>query len=72
MLCRHNRYVQEFGKIRDPDEISRREKVWWDFVVGLEERDGLPAASLPADSFRAEIGRGLDVGRFELKAAEVV
>ena len=26
MLCRHNRWVQEFGKVRDPDEISRREK----------------------------------------------
>ena len=26
MLCRHNKYVQEFGRVRDPDEVARRER----------------------------------------------
>ena len=28
MLCRHSRFVQEFGTVRDPDEIARRERLW--------------------------------------------
>ncbi|MEM6796988.1 MAG: SDR family oxidoreductase, partial [Acidobacteriota bacterium] len=32
MLCRHNRYVQNFGRVRDLDEVSRREKLWWDLM----------------------------------------
>ena len=26
MLCRHNRYVQQFGRVRDADEVARRER----------------------------------------------
>jgi nucleoside-diphosphate-sugar epimerase len=39
MLCRHNRYVQDFGKIKDLDEISRRERIWWEFA-SRHERHG--------------------------------
>jgi hypothetical protein len=28
MLCRHNRHVQAYGQVRDPDEIARREGLW--------------------------------------------
>ena len=35
MLCRHNKYVQEFGQVRDPDEIARRER-----ALGRAPRQG--------------------------------
>ena len=60
MLCRHNRYVQDFGQIRDLDEISRREHRWQLFLEGLEKRLGIPAAELPADRFRKEVETGPD------------
>ena len=36
MVCRHNRHVQEFGKVRDLDEIARRERVWAGFIDDLK------------------------------------
>jgi nucleoside-diphosphate-sugar epimerase len=36
MLCRHNRYVQEFGRVRDPDEIARREQAWDKAIDAIE------------------------------------
>jgi nucleoside-diphosphate-sugar epimerase len=36
MLCRHNKYVQEFGRVRDADEVARREKLWEDAIDALE------------------------------------
>lgn len=65
MLCRHNRYVQGFGEVRDLDEISRREKVWWEFVVALEERTGGPVGAMAPVDFRAAVDGGLDLERFE-------
>ncbi len=65
MLCRHNRYVQNFGQIRDLDEISRRERVWWDFICDLEKSAGKPAAALSAEEFRAALKEGLDLKKFE-------
>jgi hypothetical protein len=67
MLCRHNRYVQDFGQVRDLDEISRREKVWWDFITGLEERGGGPVGALAPKDFRAAVDERLDLTRFELR-----
>ncbi len=66
MLCRHNRYVQEFGKIRDLDEISRRERGWWNFVLKLEEETGQPAGALSAADFRAALAERLNPVTFEL------
>ncbi len=60
LLCRHNRFVQEFGKIRDLDEISRREKVWWDFMLGLEQEMGMPVGAIPADKFHVMMAERLD------------
>ncbi len=67
MLCRHNRYVQDFGQVRDLDEISRREKVWWDFCLALEAQTGGPVGAMPAEDFRRAVEDGLDLERFELK-----
>ncbi len=67
MLCRHNRYVQNFGQVRDLDEISRREKVWWDFCLGLEDKTGAPAGALSAEDFQQAINEGIDLESFELR-----
>lgn len=64
MLCRHNRYVQDFGRIRDLDEISRREKVWAQLMEELEERSGGPVGAVSAVDFKAFIEERLDVDAF--------
>jgi len=66
LLCRHNRFVQEFGKVRDPDEISRRERAWWDFMLGLEDEMGMPVGAIPADKFHAMMADRLDTDSFTL------
>ncbi|NJL26981.1 MAG: NAD-dependent epimerase/dehydratase family protein, partial [Thermoanaerobaculia bacterium] len=63
MLCRHNRWVQGFGKVKDADELSRRERRWREFLRGLEERTGQPACRLPPEVFAAEVARGLSYER---------
>jgi nucleoside-diphosphate-sugar epimerase len=68
MLSRHNKYVQNFGKIWDLDEISRREKVWWDFIVDLENFAGRPAGGMSAVEFRDALKMGLDLAKFERRA----
>ncbi len=65
MLCRHNRYVQNFGQVRDLDEISRRERVWWNFVVDLENEAGEPVGAMPAPDFRAALANRLNPATFE-------
>lgn len=65
MLCRHNRYVQEYGKIRDDNEVSRREKVWWDLCMALEAQYGTPVGAIPATDFHREIASRIDLGTFE-------
>jgi hypothetical protein len=68
MLCRHNRYVQEYGKVRDDNEISRREKLWWDFCVELEEERGGPVGAMSAEAFRTAVDERLDLETFERKS----
>lgn len=67
MLCRHNRYVQRFGKIKDLDEISRRERIWWDLVVELEDRLGHPVGGMDPEAFREFVRNRLDVETFQLQ-----
>lgn len=67
MLCRHNRYVQEFTKVRDLDEISRREKVWVEFIQRITERFGKPAGEISAVDFHRSVGEDLDLETFTLK-----
>ena len=70
MLCRHNKYVQNFGKLWDLDEISRREKVWWEFVEGVEQKWGGPAGSVPAAVFRRDFEAAIDPEGFTLRVSE--
>ena len=71
MLCRHNKYVQEFAKVRDPDEIARREKAWEEALCahllpdrargGDDPRPRVPEAPRPGDRpshLRARQGEG--------------
>ena len=64
MLCRHSRYVQEFGTVRDADEIARRERLWERAIDEIEFAAGQPAASFSAVEFRAMLEERVDVGRF--------
>ena len=66
MLCRHNRYVQRFGKIKDPDEISRREKIWWDLIVELEQELGHAVGGMDPEKFREFIRSRIEPESFEL------
>ena len=52
MLCRHNRYVQEYGRVRDPDEVARREHVWGKAVDDIELRTGHEVGAIPPEEFR--------------------
>ena len=67
MLCRHNKYVQEFGKIRDLDEIARREHLWEKVLGEIEHTSGREAASIPPDDFRRLLLQRLDLKGFKEK-----
>ena len=67
MLCRHNKFVQDFGRVKDPDEIARRERVWAEALARIEAESGRQAGSLEAAEFRRRIGEALDLKAFQLK-----
>ena len=52
MLCRHNKYVQEFAKVRDLDEVARRERVWERALEAIEYETGRQVSAIPAREFR--------------------
>ena len=64
MLCRHNRFVQEFGNVRDEDEISRRELLWERAIDRVELRTGRQIASMDAGEFRRQLTQELDLKSF--------
>jgi hypothetical protein len=64
MLCRHNRFVQEYGRLRDPDEIARRERLWEKAISKMEFETGRKAASIGADEFRQLLAREIDLKAF--------
>ena len=68
MLCRHNRYVQDFGQVRDLDEISRREKIWWDFCMDLEQSTGASVGAMSAEAFQGAVAEQLDLESFERRS----
>ncbi|MFN7962009.1 MAG: SDR family oxidoreductase [Thermoanaerobaculia bacterium] len=68
MLCRHNRYVQQFGQVRDLDEISRRERVWWQLMGELEKTSGQPVGAMAAPEFQRALDKRLDLEKFEFRA----
>jgi nucleoside-diphosphate-sugar epimerase len=67
MLCRHNKLVQDFGRVKDPDEIARRELAWAGAVDRIEKESGRQAASLESAEFDRRIREILDLKTFELK-----
>ncbi len=69
MLCRHNRFVQEFGGVRDPDEVARREKTWADALRSLELGTGRQAGAIPAREFQELLSAEIDLRTFERRAA---
>jgi len=69
MLCRHNKYVQEFGRVRDADEIARREHLWATVIERIEFETGRQAASIEPDEFRKLLVQKLDLKAFRPKAA---
>jgi len=69
MLCRHNRYVQEFGRVRDADETARRERVWVSAIEAIEHRTGHEIGALPAADFQRLIDEDIDLRAFRLRSA---
>ena len=65
MLCRHNKYVQEFGRVRDPDEIARRERAWSLALGAIAYRTGREVATLEAREFRRLLSAEIDPRTFE-------
>jgi nucleoside-diphosphate-sugar epimerase len=64
MLCRHNRYVQEFGRVRDPREIARREALWESVIDDIEYETGQGAATLSALEFQRQLESRVDLEGF--------
>jgi nucleoside-diphosphate-sugar epimerase len=69
MLCRHSRFVQEFGTVRNPDEIARRERLWERTIDEIEFGTGRRAASLPAGEFRLLLEARVDLVGFRERRA---
>jgi len=64
MLCRHNRFVQEYGRVRDPDEISRRERLWERAIDSMERGTGHEAGAIAPEDFRSLLTQELDLASF--------
>lgn len=65
MLCRHNKYVQEFAKVRDLDEIARRERVWEQAIDAIEYETGRQVAGIPPREFRQLLGEKIELASFK-------
>jgi nucleoside-diphosphate-sugar epimerase len=67
MLCRHNKYVQDFGRVKDLDEIARRERVW-DETLGAMERDtGHEAGAIRPREFQRQLAERVDLKAFKAR-----
>ncbi len=67
MLCRHNMLVQDFGRVKDADEIARRERVWAEAIARIEKESGRQAGSLETGEFHGRLGEVLDLKTFQPK-----
>jgi diacylglycerol O-acyltransferase len=65
MLCRHNRWVQHFGKVWNLDEISKREQLWDAVINEMEADTGRPAGAMSAAEFDLELRKRMDPETFE-------
>jgi nucleoside-diphosphate-sugar epimerase len=64
MLCRHNKFVQEFGRVRDPDEVARRERLWENVIDDMEYDTGRAVPSLAPREFRRLASERIDLSNF--------
>jgi nucleoside-diphosphate-sugar epimerase len=64
MLCRHNKYVQEFGQVRDLDEVARRERLWENAIDEIEYETGRQVASMRPREFRRLLSEKIDLRAF--------
>ena len=64
MLCRHNKFVQEFGQVRDLDEIARRERLWENAIDEIEYETGRQVASMRPREFRRLLSERIDLRSF--------
>jgi nucleoside-diphosphate-sugar epimerase len=69
MLCRHNRYVQHYGRVRDGDEVARREDVWAAAIDRIELRTGHEAGAIAPTEFRRLLAQEIDVATFQRREA---
>ena len=69
MLCRHNMYVQDFGRVRDPDEIARRELVWEKMCTTLEQKTGHEVGAIAADDFRRLLAEEITPDTFTIRGS---
>jgi len=67
MLCRHNRYVQEYGRVRDPEEVARREGLWGRAIEVIEFRTGREVGSMAAEEFREHLAAEVDLETFRAR-----
>lgn len=64
MLCRHNKYVQQFGQLRDADEVARRERVWEQAIERIEYETGREVAAIRAREFRQLLAEKVELSSF--------
>jgi nucleoside-diphosphate-sugar epimerase len=69
MLCRHNRYVQRYGQVRDADEVARRERLWTQALTSMEYETGRQVGAIPAGEFRELLAGRIDLEGFEPRKA---
>jgi len=72
MLCRHNKYVQDFGNVRDPLDLSRREKLWLEFIDELETETGKPVTEMHSKEFYRRFCEAFDRDSFTRRPTPVI
>jgi len=68
MLCRHNRYVQEYARVREAREIARRERIWEQALTDIELSTGREAGALQPREFRSQIEERIDLATFRARS----
>jgi hypothetical protein len=67
MLCRYNRYVLQFGAVREPGEIARREALWAAAIDDIEYGTGRAAAAFPPEEFRRLLEAHIELPAFRAR-----
>jgi hypothetical protein len=67
MLCRHNKYVQEFGQVRDAGEVAERERSWERAIDEIEFETGRQVASMRPGEFRRLVSEKVDLRSFRTR-----